>query len=327
MRKYLALGSLFLIVACSNSDSSHSNTAVSDVTDRSESNTAYKEKGKFYLRLIELIETASKNAEMSDELMRKIFSVYDEKLLSNSGPNSLNPFMECVKVHQDLLITVKNAPEKVVQNFRYLQDDFLRELSMLKECKIANEHPDCYTASRMLEGAYLKFLLFHFSQNKDYYEKCIADAIRKNSFSPAIAAALHLKMFGTSHQRLIEAPHVRFLRKNPGKILQLWLTGCCGTVHMEFLYVDERREIHKTSFSKQCENECVIVDGSPRIAILAAEGNKFCGWDENKGIIEFSTRCQRENGTGGIVYFKFDPKNMRWIEVEAKDKEIDGRRI
>jgi hypothetical protein len=323
MPKYLALGSLFLMIACSTSD--HSNTAISDVTDRSESNTAYKEKGKFYLRLIELIEIASKNGEISNELMREIFSVYDEKLLSNSGPNSLNPFMECVKVHQDLLKIIKNTPKKVAQNFRYLQDDFLRELSVLKECKITNWTQDSLTASRMLEGAYLKFLLSHFSQNKDYYEKCIANAIRKNSFSPAIAATLQLKMFGTSPQRLIEAPRVTFLRKNPGKILQLWLTGCCGTAHMEFLYVDERREIHRISFPKQCENKCVITEGSSEIAVLPAEGSKFCGWNENGGIVEFSTRCPRENGTGGIVYFKFDPKNMRWIEVEAKDKEIDGR--
>jgi hypothetical protein len=115
----------------------------------------------------------------------------------------------------------------------------------------------------------------------------------------------------------MEAPKIRFLRKNPGKILQLWLTGCCGTVYMEFLYVDERGEIHKTSFPQQCKNQCVIADESSRIAILAAKGSKFFGWNENKCIIEFSTRCRMENGTSGIVYFKFDLKNMRWIEIEA----------
>jgi hypothetical protein len=86
---------------------------------------------------------------------------------------------------------------------------------------------------------------------------------------------------------------------------------------MEFLYVDDHGNIHKTYFPKQCKNQCVIVDESSKIAILSAEGSKFCGWNENKGIIEFSTWCGGENGTGGIVYFKFDPKNMRWIEVEA----------
>jgi hypothetical protein len=299
MQKYLALGFLFLMVACSNSND-HSGIATSNVIGESES---------FYLRLIELIETASKNGEMSDELMQKIFSVYDEKLLYNSGSNCLNPFMECVKVHQDLLRIMKKSPEKVVQNFRYLQDDFLHELRMLKKCKM-NEYHDCLTVSRMLENAYLKFLLFHFAQNKDFYEKRIADAIKKSSFSTAIAAALQLKMFGISPQRLMEAPKIRFLRKNPGKILQLWLTGCCGTVYMEFLYVDERGEIHKTSFPQQCKNQCVIADDSSRIAILAAEGSKFFGWNENKSTIEFST-------INGIAYFEFDSKNMRWIEVEA----------
>jgi hypothetical protein len=314
MRKYLAPGFLFLMVACSGS-SNHSTITISDAADQSN-----KKSEKFYLRLIELIETASHNGEMSDELMQKIFSVYDEKLLFNSGPNSLNPFMECVKVHQDLLRIMKKAPEKVVRNFRYLQDDFLHELRRLKECKITNVAHDCLTASRMLEGAYLKFLLFHFAQNKDFYEKCITDAIRKNSFSTAIAAALQMKIFGISTTRLIEAPKVRFLRRNPGKILQLWLTGCCGTVPMEFLFIDDHGNIHKTYFPKQCKNRCVIVDESSKIAILSAEGSKFCGWNENKGIIEFSTRCRSENGAGGIVYFKFDPENMRWIEVEDRNK-------
>jgi hypothetical protein len=285
--------------ACS-SGNDHSGVATSNVIGESES---------FYLRLIELIEMASKNGEMSDELMREIFSVYDEKLLSDSGPNSLNPFMECVKVHQDLLWIIKKAPKEIVQNFRYLQDDFLSELQMLKKCKM-NKYHDCLTASRMLENAYLKFLLFHFSQNKDFYDKRIAEAIKNDSFSPAIAAALHLKIFGISPQRLIEAPKIRFLRKNPGKILRLWLTGCCRTVYMEFLYVDERGEIHKTFFPQQCKNKCVIADDSSRIAILAAEGSKFFGWNENKSTIEFST-------INGITYFKFDLKNMKWIEIEA----------
>jgi hypothetical protein len=319
MQKYLALSFLFLIIACSGGNN-HSDIAISS-KNRLFSD---KELTGFYIHIIELIETASKNDEMSDELMREIFFVYDKKLLYDLGPNCLNPFMECVKVHRDLLQIMKKAPKKVVQNFRYRQEDFLNELRMLKECKITNKYSDCLTASRLLEGAYLKFLLFYFSQNKDYYEKCIADAIKKSSFSPAIAAALHLKMFGTSHQRLIEAPHVRFLRKNSGKILQLWLTGCQGTVHMEFLYVDEHGEIHRTSFPKKCENRCVILEESSKIAVLSAEGSKFCGWNENKGIIEFSTRCRRENGTGGIVYFKFDPKNMRWIESIAGNERISG---
>ncbi|MDR0581003.1 MAG: hypothetical protein LBG04_02720 [Holosporaceae bacterium] len=158
MRKYLALGFLFLMVACSGGDN-HSNIATSTKNRFSD-----KELSGFYIHIIELIETASKKGEMSDELMREIFSVYNEKLLYNSGPNSLNPFMECAKVHQDLLRIIKKTPEKVVRNFRYLQDDFLRELRMLKECKITNGTPSL-TASRMLEGAYLKFLFFHFSQN------------------------------------------------------------------------------------------------------------------------------------------------------------------
>jgi hypothetical protein len=321
MEKYLALGSLFLIIACSSSND-RLDLETASVTSKFDRNFTAKELQEFYIHIIELIETASKNGEMSDELMREIFSMYDEKLLSNSGPNTQNPFMECVEVHQDLLRIMKKAPEKVVQNFRYLQEDFLRELRILKECKITNGIRDGLTVSHMLEGSYLKFLLFYFSRNKDFHEKCIASTIQKSSFSPAIAAALHLKMFGTSHQRLIEAPKVRFLRKNPGKILQLWLTGCCGTVYMEFLYVDERGKIHQTSFPQQCKNQCVIPDESSEseIAILSAEGSKFCGWDKDKGIIEFSTRCRSENGTGGIVYFKFDSKNMRWIEVEDKDK-------
>ncbi|MDR0581243.1 MAG: hypothetical protein LBG04_03990 [Holosporaceae bacterium] len=44
---------------------------------------------------------------------------------------------------------------------------------------------------------------------------------------------------------------------------------------MEFLYVDERGEIHKTSFPQQCKNKCVTVDESSKIAILAAEGSNF----------------------------------------------------
>jgi hypothetical protein len=170
--------------ACS-SGNDHSGIATSNVIGQSES---------FYLRLIELIGTASKKGEMSDELMLEIFSVYDEKLLYNSGQNSLNPFMECVKVHQDLLRVIKKFPKKVIQNFRYLQDSFLSELQMLKKCKLKEYH-DYLTASRMLENAYLKFLLFHFSQNKDFYDKRVAEAIKNDSFSPAISAALHLKIF------------------------------------------------------------------------------------------------------------------------------------
>jgi hypothetical protein len=326
MHKYLALGFLFLMVACNN-NTDNSSIAASNETDQSnqsESKMLNKDMEKFYLRLIEMIETASKNNEISDQLMQEIFSVYDEKLLTNSGPNSLNPFMECVKVHQDLLRIMKKFPKNVVENFQCLQNDFLNELQMLKTCKVVNVDRDCLTASRILEGAYIKFLLFHFSKNKDFYEKCIADAIQKHSFSRAIAAALQLKIFGTSPQRLIEAPKINVLRRNPGpgKILEFWLTGCCGTVHMEFLYVDEHGKIHKTSFPKQCKNKHITEDELSKISILATdvdESTKFCGWFEKIDILVLTTRYHDNNGVGGIVYFKFDPKNMKWIEVEYKD--------
>jgi len=302
MKKCLALGFLFLTVACSDG-SDHSEIATSSIISESES---------FYQRLIELIGTASKNGEMSDELMQEIFFVYSGKLLSNSGPNVLNPFMECVKVHQDLLRIIKKAPADVVRDFRDLQNEFLRELQMMKKCKM-NEYRDCITASRMVEGAYLQFLLFHFSRNKDFYDKRIAEAIRNESFSTAISAALHLKVFGTSHQRLIEAREVRFLTKNPGKILQLLLTECCGSVSMKFSYVDERGEIHQTFFPQQCQNKCILTDHLPEIVIAAVGDRKFFKWYENKSIAELFTYCQDKMEN---VYFKFDAKTMKWTEVK-----------
>lgn len=120
MKQYLVLLLLF-ISACS-----------SDMNQGHEKNPQ-----ETYIHLIGLLEQSSRTG-ISEELTQKIFSVYDEKLLFNSGPNAMNPFMKCVKVHKDLLQIMKNASANVIQNFLYLQGDFLQELRLLKTCDLAD---------------------------------------------------------------------------------------------------------------------------------------------------------------------------------------------
>jgi hypothetical protein len=295
---------------------------------------------EMYIHLIELLEKGSET-QIPEELMKKIFSVYDEKLLHNSGPNALNPFMKCVKVHKDLLQIMKNAPTEVVQNFQYLQKDFLQELSMLKTCSVSDINYDSLTACCLLESAYLKFLLLHVTQYRDFYEECILKASLQNSFSPAIAMALYLipiftpkhpnphwsafwlggnryqkivTKFGitticrTSNRTLIEIPevHVMSTKKPREKVLLLCSNVCCGTVILGTVLIDDDGNIGKIGFTGNCASSPMVEMKTSEFVILKAE-DSFFRWNGHDKLLLKSD--------GKIESFWLDREDKRWARA------------
>jgi hypothetical protein len=261
-----------------------------------------------YVHLIDLLQQDS-GTGISEELMQKIFSVYDEKLLHNSGPNALNPFMKCVKVHKDLLRIMKNAHTEVVQNFRYLQKDFLQELSMLKTCSVSDiNYNDSLTACRLLEAAYLKLLLLHIAQCKEFYEKYILESIAKSSFSPAIAMVLYLKTCGISDRTIIEIPEVHVMStKNAGeKVLLLRSNLCCGTVILGTALIEDDGTIGKIGFSGNCADSPMVEMKTSEFVILKAE-DSFFKWNGHDKLLLKSD--------GKIESFWLDRENKRWIRA------------
>jgi hypothetical protein len=272
---------------------------------------------RIYTQLITLLEQGSQT-DMSQELMQKIISVYNDKFLSESGPNYLNPFMECVKIHQDVLVIMKKAPNIVSQFFKLAQDDFLRELHMLKTCTIVGKSPswDRLTATQLIEASYLKFLLFQFARNKDFYDRYLAEAIAKDLFTPAVAMTLYMKVFGISPQRLIEAPKVYVIQSQHilGKILLIAPMG--GAISLKTCYTDSASgQISKILFLKNGKNKCVEILNSSEVVFFSAR-EKFYSWDDKNCIISF--HGINEENCEGTASFQFDHKNMRWVDAKSE---------
>jgi hypothetical protein len=274
---------------------------------------------KAYTKLITLLEQGSR-AGISPKLMQNIISVYDDELLSDRGPNDCTLFRECLKIHQDVLKIMKKAPGLMP---KWVQDDFCRELHMLKTCTIIGKSPswDRVTATQLIEALYLKLLLFQFVQNKDFYDKYLAEAIATDFFTPAAAVTLYMKVFGISPQRLIEAPQVYVVRSQniPGKILLVAPTS--DKISLKTCYVDPASgQISKIPFPKDCKRKFVEVLNSGEVAFFLTQ-DEFYSWDADNCILSL----RGENGwlrtkerIAGVASFQFDRKNMRWVSVESK---------
>jgi hypothetical protein len=308
MKRYLIYIFLLMLTACSSNE-----------------HRRYDENAdaqKTYVQLINLLEQGSR-AEMPEELMQKIFFVYDKKLLFNSGPNEMNPFMKCVKVHKDLLKIMKNTSADAVQNFKYFQNEFLQELRLLKTRNLTDGEQ--FSASRLIEAAYIKFLLFHFSQCKDFYDLLILEAIRKNSFSPAVAIALRLEIYGISSLADIEIPDVYILptKNTSEKVLLMCLIKCCGTVIVETVFFDEAGVATKLGLTGNCFSSPMVEEKSikpafpsARFVILQA-ANSFFGWNGRDKLL-----LKSDIKEVGIESFWLDYKQKRWIRAWVHPEDI-----
>ncbi|MDR3155779.1 MAG: hypothetical protein LBT90_01595 [Holosporaceae bacterium] len=277
-----------------------------------------------HVHLIELLEKGSET-QMPEELMQEIFSVYNKKLLYNSLPNKMNLFMKCVKVHKDLLRIMKSAPTEVIrclkypqvdviQNFEYLQNEFLQELHFLKTRNLADGEQ--LSAGRLIEAAYIRFLIFHISQCKDFYNLLISEAVDKNSFSPAIAVALHLQTYGVSAVADIEIPDIYVLptKNHSERVLLLCLNKSSGTVIIETVFFDECYIATKIGLTGNCFGSPMLDEklmssafSSARFVVPQA-GNSFFRWNGHNKLL-----LKSDDKKVGVESFELDYKVKRWI--------------
>ncbi|GHU17400.1 hypothetical protein FACS189472_04230 [Alphaproteobacteria bacterium] len=301
---------------------------------------------KAYVNLIDLLEKSAKNG-MSKEQMDKILDVYEHELFYGIG-FTIGPhkFMTCIRAYQDLSQLVKSWPKEneeykgVLESYGYSQEWLLRLLRELRVLKISNvlkigafdDEDNRCAISDLLEYAYDKCLTNLFSYT-DFFDKRIAESIEKNSFSPAIAKALYVKLLD---MRLItEAdrhaiPDVKVLSGNkfPGHIL-LVPREFDAWMDVYTLYVNKDGSIEKICIKEgdspyfADESRVPMVKGNCFSVDYGADYKFFYKWDSNNGILTFLDHkmVQNHEDIKDVFYekdFKFILEKKQWILHESR---------
>ncbi|GHU22379.1 hypothetical protein FACS189472_15250 [Alphaproteobacteria bacterium] len=295
MKKLLFL--LLFVVSCSNNDNS------------GDKNQSCADPEKSYLQLIDLLEQGISRG-ISKKLIDRMSVVYDETLLPGMGPNSLVPFIDCAEAHGDLQQIIRECPAEIIEGFKWRQEWLLGKLRFMKTCNIPDDEHR-HTAVSIIDSVYVEFLIALMAAHQDFFDKCIAEAIKKESFSPATAMMLYVKFSKRIEGRLLRTPKVSVLSGNnfPGKILIVEPTGCCRTTHVETFYVDKNGNIDSIGFYGECKKGSFVdVENNFRF-FIGGVNEQFYKWDAAKGVLSFYNSCSTES-------FRFDVKKKQWIRSE-----------
>ncbi|GHU17803.1 hypothetical protein FACS189472_05220 [Alphaproteobacteria bacterium] len=279
---------------------------------------------KAYVRLIELLEQSAKNG-MSKEQMDKILDVYESELFYGVCFTGPKQFMACVKAYQDLSQLVKSWPKEnaeyknVVEDFEWMQEKLLGTLKMLKTIAFSDNNGK-YVVSDFLEYTYANYFTYLFIRCPDFFNKRIAESIRKGAFSPAIAFALYAKLFD-SKSRHYEVPDVAVLSGNnfSGHILLVVPPGCCNNLYVDTFYANKNGIIEKVCIresdsSYMVSENCFSTD-------YGADYKFFYTWNPNNETITFRKIDQSQTKTEGLDCekdFKFIPEKKQWILHESR---------
>ncbi|GHT93626.1 hypothetical protein FACS1894122_09110 [Alphaproteobacteria bacterium] len=268
---------------------------------------------KAYVRLIELLEQSAKNG-MSKEQMNKILHTFESDFLG-VGITESKPFMQCVKAYQDLSQLIKSWPkenaeyEGVVNAVERMQEQLLKDLKVLKTIAFSDDDGK-YAVSDFLQCVYVDYFSQIFSYHPDFFDKRIAESIRKEAFSPAIAFALYAKLFDSKSWKY-ETPEVIVLSGNnfSGHILLVAPPGCCCNLDVYTFYVNKNgsiEKIYRKDYGNSPDGNCFGIHDVRKY---------YYKWNPNKGTITFLFQSLDDDDEKD---FKFIPEKKQWILHESR---------